>query len=96
LREFAKYFNKALNFRIGSVSELLSEEEMCGGATDDYYWTYWGINITFTLELDPDIESHKVGFHLPPDKILPVGKKVFKAMRLMAEKMNKEYPHLKN
>ena len=25
-----------------------------------------------------------------------LGKKVFKAMRLMAEKMNKEYPHLKN
>ena len=54
----------------------------------------------------------KVGFHLPPDKIMPVGKynvavivenlnqnvlgkKVFKAMRLMAEKINKEYPHLK-
>lgn len=27
--------------RVGSVSELLSDEERCGGATDDYYWTHW-------------------------------------------------------
>ena len=23
------------------MSELLSDEERCGGATDDYYWTHW-------------------------------------------------------
>jgi len=67
---------------------------MCGGATDDYYWTFWGINISYTLELDPDLHSHEIGFHLPPEKIRPVGKKVFNALRLIAEKMDKEYPHL--
>ena len=58
LREFAKYFNKALDYRyvplpimnsrmakvvcrIGTVSDLLDETNLCGGATDDYYSTYW-------------------------------------------------------
>ena len=35
---------------IGSVSELLNKEELCGGATDDYYYTHQGINLTYTVE----------------------------------------------
>merc|ERR1711934_766080 len=94
LRRFAGIFNKALNFRVGSVSELLSDEERCGGATDDYYWTHWGVNISYTIELDPDINNHKVGFTLPGDKIESVGKKMFHAIGLMAKEMDAEYPHL--
>ena len=36
--------------RIGSVSELLNKEELCGGATDDYYYTHQGINLTYTVQ----------------------------------------------
>ena len=35
---------------IGSVSELLNKEELCGGATDDYYYTHQGINLTYTVQ----------------------------------------------
>ena len=38
-REFADHFNQALNFRIGSVAELLEDLEMCGGASEDYYFS---------------------------------------------------------
>ena len=38
-RDFAAYFNKALNFRVGSVAELLKDYEMCGGASEDYYFS---------------------------------------------------------
>ena len=34
-------FHETLFLRVGSVSELLSDEERCGGATDDYYWSHW-------------------------------------------------------
>ena len=37
--------------RIGSVSELLNKEELCGGATDDYYYTHQGINLTYTVHV---------------------------------------------
>jgi len=95
LREFAKYFNKALDYRIGTVSDLLDETNLCGGATDDYYSTYWKINISYTIELDPDISKFQVGFKLPPKEIKPVGKKLFHAVLLMARKMDQLYPHLK-
>ena len=36
-------------FRVGSVSELLEPEELCGGATDDYYFSTQNINLTYTV-----------------------------------------------
>jgi len=92
LRDFANYFNKALHFRLGSVSELLEPAEMCGGATDDYYYSTQNINLTYTIELDPHIDDHHVGFELPPDRIEKVGKKMWKALKLMARKLTKLYP----
>jgi len=94
LREFAEYFNQALGFRLGSVGELLPDIDLSGGATDDYYWSVLKINLTYTVELDPDLSQHKVGFQLPPENIKPVGMKMWKAIKLMAEKMDKLYPHL--
>jgi len=94
LRDFANYFNKALNFRVGAVAELLSPEDLCGGATDDYYASYWKINISYTIELDPSIDNWMVGFKLPEKHIRPVGRKLFNSFVLMSEKMDSLYPHL--
>jgi len=92
LRDFAKFFNKALGFRIGSVSEILEDWELCGGATDDYYWTSLGINLTYTVELHPHLEEHDVGFKLPSKYIKPVGDRMWKAIQLMAIKLDQMYP----
>jgi len=95
LRDFAEYFNKALDFRIGSVAEILQPEELCGGATDDYYYTSGGINLTYTIELDPEINLSSIGFQLPPEEIKPVGDRMWKAINLMAEKLTLLYPQYK-
>jgi len=95
LRDFAEAFNKALNFRLGSVSELLNKEELCGGATDDYYYSTQGINLTYTIELDPDLEDHHIGFQLPPKEIERVGAKMWRALKLMARKMTQIYPQFR-
>ena len=39
----------SLFIRVGSVAELLDAEEMCGGATDDYYFSTQSINLTYTV-----------------------------------------------
>ena len=70
------------------------------------------INASYTIELDPDIQNHDVGFKLPPEEIKPVGesfytfhvcvnakpiypgKKMFNALRYMADEMDSMYPHL--
>jgi len=95
LRDFADAFNEALKFRVGSVSELLDAEEMCGGATDDYYYSTQKINLTYTIELDPDLDDHHVGFKLPASKIEKVGHKMWKALKLMARKMTQIYPQFR-
>merc|ERR1711974_225829 len=95
LRDFANAFNKALKFRVGSVSELLEPEEMCGGATDDYYFSTQNINLTYTIELDPDLKDFHVGFQLPASKIEKVGHKMWRAVKLMARKMTQLYPQFR-
>merc|ERR1719334_822831 len=92
LKDFAEYFNQELGFRIGSVAELLSPHELCGGATDDYYWTTQGINLTYTIELHPHIEYHQIGFQLPPEQIRSVGRKMWGAIKKMAQQLDKLYP----
>ena len=42
-------FILSLFIRVGSVAELLDAEEMCGGATDDYYFSTQSINLTYTV-----------------------------------------------
>ena len=32
-----------------------------------------GINLSYTVELDPDISNHRVGFELQPEHIRPIG-----------------------
>lgn len=86
--EFAEGFNKALGYRIGTVGDLLPVTDLSGGAIDDYYFGYWGINLSYTLELEPDIKKHRIGFKLPANKIKSVGEKVWKALQIIAKKMN--------
>ena len=35
------------------------------------------INASYTIELDPDIQNHDVGFKLPPEEIKPVGESFY-------------------
>jgi len=87
IQKFAEAFNKALNYRIGTVGDLLEDIDLSGGAIDDYYFGYWGITLAYTLELDPNISNHKIGFKLPPTQIKSNGEKMWKALQLMAKKM---------
>ena len=89
IQKFAEAFNKALNFRIGTVGDILegndteyhsplndrlADIDLSGGAIDDYYLGYWGIDLAYTLELDPHIDKHGIGFKLPPTLIKSNGK----------------------
>ena len=38
------------------------------------------INASYTIELDPDIQNHDVGFKLPPEEIKPVGESFYTFM----------------
>jgi len=96
LRRFAEYFNKPLGYRIGAVAEIMHESQISGGATDDYYWTTLGINLSYTVELDPH-GSQDDGHKLPAKNIRSVGSKMWKALNLMALKLDQMYPyHRKN
>ena len=55
---------------------------------------FQGINLTYTIELDPNIEKHHIGFKLPPKDIRGVCYKMWKAIKLMAEKMTMVYPSI--
>ena len=46
---FSSVYILSLFIRVGSVAELLDAEEMCGGATDDYYFSTQSINLTYTV-----------------------------------------------
>jgi len=92
LRKFAKEMSKEIKFGIGSVSELLGDSYLEGGATDDYYFTTLHINITYTIELDPHLEKEEIGFELPPENILPVGKRIWKTLVRMAYIFKSLYP----
>ena len=78
-----------MDFRIGTVGDILegntnvsdsaindklSDTDLSGGAIDDYYLGYWGIDLAYTLELDPHIDKHHIGFKLPPTLIKSNGK----------------------
>merc|ERR1719153_159074 len=95
LRNFAEYFNKPLGFSVGSVSEILPDTAICGGATDDFYWTTVGINLTYTIELHPSQNETDINWKLPASCIIKVGKKMWKALQLMALKMDQLYPYYK-
>jgi len=86
ITDFAEHFNKFLNFGVGSVHDLIGPTYLEGGATDDYYFTTQGIEYSYTIELDPHADDREVEFELPPKHILPVGKKMWKAITRMAEK----------
>jgi len=88
IEQFANYFNKFLKFGVGSVYSLLGETYLEGGATDDYYYSHMNITYSYTIELDPHIDDFETSFELPAEKILPVGKKVWTAVKRMAEKFD--------
>jgi len=92
LEEFAEFFNKPMKFGIGNVYTLLGTEDLEGGTTDDYYFTNKNINVTYTIELDPHLDDYEVGFELDASRIRPVGIKMWKALKRMAEKFQDMYP----
>ena len=64
--------------RVGSVSELLSDEERCGGATDDYYWTHWVGAATLSLVCWPSQAALSCrGGEDNPNQCLQIDKMIF-------------------
>jgi len=88
LEDFANYFNKFLDFGIGSVDALLGTTFLEGGSSDDYYFSHMNISYSYTIELNPHTDDYDTGFELPPEEILSVGNKTWTAIQRMAEKFD--------
>ena len=73
-----RYSSLNIFSRVGSVSELLSDEERCGGATDDYYWTHWVGAATLSLVCWPSQAALSCrGGEDNPNQCLQIDKMIF-------------------
>lgn len=91
LLDFAAAFNKNPKFGIGSAASLLGSADLEGGLVDDFYYTTKNINISYTIELDPHVES-PIGFELPASQIHAVGKYLWNVVRKIAKQFDVLYP----